>query len=900
MFLQAIGCFSVGLEAAFRRGLVKAESSAAQPAPTASTEAMFSPLLLTALPLLSIQGDDHDKWIPILTTSSGPDHPSVDLVENLSDDTKTVIDVQIPGFFTSAIEGGDGGKYAGVSVDGWQVNSLEDNTLDARVEELGAPELPVIRLSLVVPPGCDSARLDTVNSDLGTTTRFTLGDLAPDPSSPPVPLYPVHESEWDGDPDAGIPNGIAPAFAGIKQDYGPSGCFPETHFDSIIDAQPGLAGLNTVELEIRPFRWNETQQQLEVIPEFQLCYLHPSGNPSAGDEHEIEYDVAAGAFAGMFNGSQMNWSTGPQYQGRYLIYTSKDYLGELLPFIQHRQLTGYDVDVRFVENLADPSTDGIRASIQNWYAGGSPSTDHFCLLVGTTQDFPLIPAPTDKGTLGDDMYGSPVDGDLAEEIYVGRIALSFFEDASSQLTHQLNKIMEYENHVAVNYDFNRILMASHEEAAPGKYTGLVLDVAQELNDFDADIDTPLALGNLAASSDAYVVNQIDQEVGYVMYRGHGSTTSWSDWNTAGQDFNATDVGSLSNNQLPIYWSLSCSNGRNQNSGSNARAWMDADRGAVAAYAAQGVTKTLANHESARWLARLALQNDGVPHGIVIAFAEALMEAQFAGEYDESNAWHYSLLGCPAMPCRTDSHAIQFALKKKPKEILVVGTKLIDADSSDGSLELLLEETATSGSLLGTRATWVAGEAGLRSDGELVQAVSENQQINDKSQKSLGFNSSLTIEDVEGNLPTDLTFAMRWPNGQLETFEVPMTWGSFKNLLGGVADNLGNQPYLAADDVLAEGQAFDLEIWNAEPLSIGALFLALDSLPIPLENAGVFHAFPIYQSSTFGTDLQGRAVIGQGPLPTGLPAGLELTYQAVVLDPDTVDSLTLTNGLVGAL
>lgn len=865
---------------------------------------MFASLLLTTLATPLALDDNHENWIPILSVGQGVHKPSVALVEGLSDADKTVIDVEVPGFFTQETEDEAGYKLNRVFVKSWSTSGAADGApveLDATTELLGAPELPVLRLSLVVPPGCDFARLDTANSTFGDAKRYSLGDLMLDPNNPdPLPIYPVHEPAWDGDPDLGTPNGIPEKFAGFLQDYGPSGCYPETHFDDIVDAESGIAGLNTVELEIRPFRWNAVSKQLEVIPNLRLCYLHPSANPTSADEHEIEYDVVKGAFQGMFNGQQMNWTTGPSYEGRYLIYTSQEFLDELLPFIQHRQLTGYDVDVRFIENLPVHTTDAIRASIQNWYEGGSPSTDHYCLLVGTTLDFPLIPAPTSKGTLGDDMYGSPVDGDLAEEVYVGRIALPFAGDASAELTHQLDKIMAYETYVALGHDFDRILMASHEEGAPGKYTGLVLEVAQELNAFDADIDTPLALGNLVASTNNYVVNQVNQEVGYVMYRGHGSVNDWDEWNTLDQDFDDSDIGLLSNDQLPIYWSLSCSNGRNQNATSNARAWMEADRGAVAAYAAQGVTKTMANHESARWLARLALKNEGVPHGIVIAFAEALMEAQYAGEYDESNAWHYSLLGCPAMPCRTDTNSIQFALKKKPKEIVVVGSKLTDPESSTGGLELLLDDSAIGSSLLGARATWVAGEAGLRSDGELVQAVSENAQVSDEGQKSLSFESKLTIADVGGDLPAELTFALRWPNGQLETFEVPMKWGSFENLGGGVPDPLDNQPHLAADAVLAPGESFGLEVWNAEPASAGVLFLALDAISIPLAEGGTFHAFPVYQSTTFFTDAAGFSLIPQGPLPTGVPAGLELTYQAVVVDPDSANGLTLTNGLVGTL
>jgi len=225
---------------------------------------MLSPLLLS-LALLGDSGEAHLDYL-IINATVGESDPTVDLVEALSDADKTVIDVQIPGFYTQEVENEAGYKLNRVFVKSWSTSGDADDApfqLDATTEFLGAPELPVLRLSLVVPPGCDFARLDTANSSISDAKRYSLGDLMLEPNNPdPLPIYPVHEPAWDGDPDLGTPNGTPEKFAGFLQDYGPTGCFPETHFDDLVDAQSGLAGLNNVELEIRLFRWNEASKQL--------------------------------------------------------------------------------------------------------------------------------------------------------------------------------------------------------------------------------------------------------------------------------------------------------------------------------------------------------------------------------------------------------------------------------------------------------------------------------------------------------------------------------------------------------------------------------------------------------------------------------------------------------------
>src|SRR6185503_9322060 len=100
---------------------------------------------------------------------------------------------------------------------------------------------------------------------------------------------------------------------------------------------------------------------------------------------------------------------------------------------------GFSVDVLELESLGVVSCDAIRAGIASWLAAGSPFTDHYVLLAGDTQEIPLCPSPAPSPP-GDDRYGSPVDGDLDAEVWVGRLSV----DDNADLARQIDKIRAYD------------------------------------------------------------------------------------------------------------------------------------------------------------------------------------------------------------------------------------------------------------------------------------------------------------------------------------------------------------------------------------------------------------------------------------------------------------------------
>jgi hypothetical protein len=120
-------------------------------------------------------------------------------------------------------------------------------------------------------------------------------------------------------------------------------------------------------------------------------------------------------------------------------------------------------------------------------------------------------------------------------------------------------------------------------------------------------------------------------------------------------------------------------------------------------------------------------------------------------------------------------------------------------------------------------------------------------------------------------------------------EPPPTW---TDLGGGTAGSAG-VPVLEGTGSLFAGSTARLRLTDAQPGSAGVLAISLASTPIPFAG-GVLHAFPIAALLNFGTDAAGSFTL-QFPSPA-LPEGMQLWFQAAVLDAAGQQGVALSNGL----
>jgi hypothetical protein len=157
-------------------------------------------------------------------------------------------------------------------------------------------------------------------------------------------------------------------------------------------------------------------------------------------------------------------------------------------------------------------------------------------------------------------------------------------------------------------------------------------------------------GHQAGVDDADVSAAINAGLGLIAYRGHGSSSAWTNWNTYGEYFNSTDVAALTNTQHPVVWAFACTNSKITNDQCIAEFWMEQDDyGAVSYYGSSDVSYTSQNHELDRQMFK-AVYNEGLKiQGQAIEYGEENYVRIHGGK---SNAWMYLLLGDPSMRIKT--------------------------------------------------------------------------------------------------------------------------------------------------------------------------------------------------------------------------------------------------------
>jgi hypothetical protein len=234
--------------------------------------------------------------------------------------------------------------------------------------------------------------------------------------------------------------------------------------------------------------------------------------------------------------------------------------------------------------------------------------------------------------------------DLNEEVYLGRLSV----DSETDLSNQVAKILTYEDSPAPFCCYDRALLVAHKEGAPGKYVGAHESVRTAAYAVPPAFST--LYGNAAGVDDADVSLSINNGLGLVAYRGHGSSSAWTTWNLANDSYNSTDVVGLANlgSQSPVVWSLACTNSDLNVADAIGEVWMeDPNNRAVSFYGATVPSYTSQNHELDRQLFR-AVYDSGLT---IQSHAIKQAEAQMASLAGSSNAWMYLLLGDPQMKIR---------------------------------------------------------------------------------------------------------------------------------------------------------------------------------------------------------------------------------------------------------
>lgn len=787
-------------------------------------------------------------WVPLVANSPPGTPAQIVLDPAASNATDTYFDVFVKGYWSTPVNGPDGTPYVRIEVPGL-----------GHFGQVGAPDLPAARVRIACATG--ASQLHLLSAVPVASTSLTGIRVLP---------LPVEETddppESTGDPGPGDPDGTPETFALDPAIYGANASWPPTFGLDPVPVERWFGKIPSGDVAVYPIHFNPATLVVQIATQLRCRYQHP-GTPAV--QPMITKDLAKVATAGCINWPELApWITADttHYAGRYLFLAPSSLMPTLQPLIEHRKACGFaTTQISLVGNF---SSAALRTIIDGWYQLGAPGYDHYCLLVGDTDQIPLCASPTTDVKYSDDGYGSPAGiADLNEEVFVGRLSV----DNAVDLGIQIGKILDYELHPKIGGAYDKALLVAHKQDAPLKYQGNCEEVASKV--YAVPPAFVKRYGATPGIDNGDVIDVLNDGVGIVSYRGHGSTNTWYDWNLFGQDFHKNDVVGLTLQPFePVVWSFSCTNQNVDYSGGTVDCigenWMEhALGGGVAHYGSTTVSGTHQNHALHRAMFRAVFDCGLTVHSQAIAFAEHQMACEEPG----LNSWCYMLLGDPAMKIR----------RFKPKKPAITGPDEITAKPVGQTATFQVKDAA--GNPLPNVLVSLHKEAfppGAQPE-ILANAYSGTSGI---VQIPLGPTSFGTID-----------WTGRDDDGNIANGKIPVVTGPWKDLGGGKFGGNG-MPVLGGLGTLKPNSANSIELHHAPAGRAAILFVGLADSPTPFVG-GVLHPVPFALSLNFVTDAAGSVPFVIGSWPAEIPSDTTLVFQYAIDDPAATSGIGLSNGLL---
>ncbi len=593
------------------------------------------------------------QWYPLDTMPEGTP-PSV-VLQPTSNTQQTVLEVTLHGFYYEDI----------MENQLFQRFSLQKKFTDALYKEVGKPELP------------------TMHHTIGSLVGNTIGPPAVtvlDVVTIQGPLvYPVQRAlreddtwtlfEWDQ--------------AFYQQTTQP---YPQEH-GAAVGAIGRFDGLELVAAETYPFQYVPATRTLLIARQYQVTIPHPgTGAPTT----QIITRRQARQYERLLDNAPVVatfWAPNViGFAGDYLIITAPIFREEIEPLADQKRRRGYAVRVVTTDETG-VSCAGIKTYIADWWAGGDPTRDHYVLLVGDTNTVPTCTDPY-FGRDSDHVYAC-IDGigaggrpDVIPEVRLGRFPCDTEDDCTDMVT----KTLTYEHgYPGLGSWLQDVLLTAHMEDYPASYTQCQQNVLLARYAVHPSFIT---LYGGEGHTNAEVRAEIDDGLGVVCYRGHGSPWSWGGWN--GDSFDTGDVALLANGfRTPVVFSIACVNNAITTSDCIGEVWMETTERAVAHYSASGGSWHQANNTLDLELFETIYADHHCILGEAVAGAQTAMwiQHQVPEWHDElgwvvkgeDNAWMYLLLGDP-----------ELKVWREPPPRLVINVDQHEVQTGPGFLTVAVE------------------------------------------------------------------------------------------------------------------------------------------------------------------------------------------------------------------
>lgn len=356
-----------------------------------------------------------------------------------------------------------------------------------------------------------------------------------------------------------------------------------TEFAGVTTPQ-GWSGESVAAMWVTPFRYQPAARILEVAREVVVRVWF---DPDPGVQ-TLRPTVSSPVMSSIHRAALLNPPAEPPVRDdadepepvRLLVVLRHEALETVAPLIELHRNSGLRTIVWEIDG--DVEAVEIKDRIRELYGEGL----EFVLFVGdgdsASPDVPMffwddgypgrqLPEGEETASGSDSWYSclDPEDRDGFDDhlpdIAVGRLVYDSVNDLG-QLAIQVAKLTDYIGWGFEQQDaawLNRGLLIGHKDfdAEMGGYFYINCKIAVEVFDYRlAAPEFTTAYGNQQGIDNNFVVQQIDNGVGFVNYRGHGDNTIWWRWDRGGENFSTATVGRLNNRQQPfIFVSSACLN-----------------------------------------------------------------------------------------------------------------------------------------------------------------------------------------------------------------------------------------------------------------------------------------------------------------------------------------------------
>lgn len=392
----------------------------------------------------------------------------------------------------------------------------------ARMQEKGAPELPLISRSVVIPDDASmtlsvekSEYIELDNLNIAPSKGVITRDK--DPALIPYIYGEVYEK------DAFYPGVVAKG-----------------------NAPYNIRNVRGESITIYPVQYNPVTKKVRIYTKV-VVKLEKSTQKAANavaPNPQVKNDEV---FENVLSNHFLNYDASREklsVSKNMLIVCYSSYMSAMQEFKSWKESIGYTV------NLVDYSTIGsasaLKSYVQNQY---NQNGIGYLLLVG---DHAQVPASSTSAGYSDNNYGYTSGNDHYLDLFVGR----FSAESSTQLQTQIDRSIYYERDInsSATWFKTGVGIASNEGTGGGGDDGEsdeqhMNNIEYDLEGYGYSIDRVYQDGGSASQ----LTSILNSGSGIINYVGHGSNTTW-----ASMYYSQSNVNSLTNeNKLPFVISVAC-------------------------------------------------------------------------------------------------------------------------------------------------------------------------------------------------------------------------------------------------------------------------------------------------------------------------------------------------------